>query len=201
MTRKWGYGLWGFGEWGTGRSLINYQRLQDTWPLDTVRPTNNHALTDILRAWSYLLDQISQTIRWVYDQRRLQTATNEQLTKLANEVGIVRHSNESDKRLRFRALIAKAGSRSDGTLDDIETVLQIIFGSDVTKLSVKPKANSPVTLIKIPSPVLDSIPLDAAALETALDNLLPLGDPIEILSTDRLILGESGNQGLGGKLS
>jgi len=209
----------------------NRSAIRDTnWPYTGIYVEDDEALYDVIDAIAEELARFDADVQGVSDDRFVQTATGEALDKLAREVNIRRFTETqqqlgygsssygsavyggfsltgtatlkgSDLSLRTRTLIAKSSKRADGTMDDVARVLSIIFEDDINGISLEPKADSPVTLFRIPKPVLDSFPLTQSEMETALDALLPLNDPIEIVVGDRFIFGESGNQGLGGKLS
>jgi hypothetical protein len=179
----------------------NLDTLLSEWPFETVVPEDGEAVHDGLTVIADRLDTIDDDIQWLDEQRRVQTATGAELEKLANEVGIKRQQGETDERLRFRTLIAKASTRSDGTFDDIAQVLLILFGDDVSKISLDPVTGEPTIYLSMPQSLVDDIPLTESEFATALDDILPISDPIEVYTDDTLIFGESGSQGFGGELS
>jgi len=179
----------------------NLDTLLDEWPFETVVPEDGEAVHDGLTVIGNRLDAIDDDIQYLDEQRRVQTATGVELEKLANEVGIKRQQGENDERLRFRTLIAKASTRSDGTFDDIAQVLFIFFGDDVSKISLDAKPGEPTTLLSLPESLVNDIPLTETEFATALDDILPISDPIEVYTDDTLIFGQSGSQGFGGELS
>ena len=179
----------------------NLETLLAEWPFETVVPEDGEAVHDGLTVIGTRLDTIDDDIEWLDKQRRVQTATGEELEKLATEVGIKRQQGETDERLRFRTLIAKASTRSDGTFDDIAQVLFVLFGDDVSKISLDAKPGEPTTLLSLPESLINDIPLTETEFATALDDILPISDPIEVYTDDTLIFGQSGSQGFGGELS
>jgi len=180
----------------------NLSDLTETyWPFTEITPEPDTAVHDGLTVIANQLDNVDNDISWLDEQRRLQTATDKELAKLAREVSVERQVGESDERLRYRALIAKAATRSDGTFDDVAQVLRIVFGDDVSKTSIEPKADSPAIYVTVPQGLVDDIPLSEQALSNALEDLLPLGDPVEVFTDDTFVFGETGSQGLGGDLS
>lgn len=180
---EWGFGRWGIGEWNDAPYVEeNYEQLVQQWPFDTVQPTTGNAIDNTLLTWSYTLAEMTHTIIWLNAQQRVQTATGIELDKLGREVGVNRRVGEADETLRARILVAKTSQRSDGTLDDVAAVLQIIFGESVVDISIKAKTGSPNIILQILDAVLDDIQLTKQELANVLDKLLPLNDGIEIES-------------------
>jgi len=190
MTVSWGTDDWGNSFWATDEPVALSVHL-DNWPLETVVPTYNEPIHDILSVISLYVDETDQRLEDILKQRFLQTATGAELEKLAAEVGIVREGGETDEHLRYRTLLAKAGSRCDGTLDSIETVLAVLFGSKVNTIEITPVSNSPTLAITIPQTLLDDIPLSETELETGLQRIVPAGDPVTVATGDTFIFGES----------
>jgi hypothetical protein len=175
--------------------------IEDNWPYDTITPHEDEALYDLLVAMETQLDRVDVQADELQEQRFLETATSHELEKLAAEVSTPRQTNEDDERLRFRALIAKAVTRSDGTIDDLGAVLHVIFGDDATNISVDAADSEPVLRLTIPSSLVDNTPLTVSELESELTDIIAVGDRLEIFTDETFLLGESGSQGIGeGKL-
>ena len=199
-TNEWGSGTWGTGVWGTQLALSSDQRdiIIDNWPFQQVTPSPGDATDTHVRTIGLALDRLNTRIDTVSEQQRIDTATDEELTTLAGELNIVRNTGESDERLRFRARIAKAATRSQGTINDFLTVLAIIFGESVVEsFGLSSTTDQPVVQLTIPGDILDNIPLTDTELKTALEPAIPATDTLQILSDDTFIFGESGEQGLG----
>lgn len=199
---NWGTDDWGDFGWGTlskdpPPTLAN---LLDNWPHETTLPENNDPAANVLEAVGTYMVNSNAEIEEAYEQRFLQTASNQRLEQLAREVGVQRQTAEVDEHLRFRALIQKAGTQADGSFDSIERLCSIIFGDEVDQISVAAQSGTPVVLFTIPQPLLDEIPLTKPELETELQRVFPASTPVEINTGDVLILGEDGNNGVGGKL-
>jgi len=219
MTYVWGAGdweeglwdlsplIWGTDGWGDDAwAIYNVEDPQplstliDNWPLTYVQPDDGEAIYDVLYVLSLYIQQNDAQLEEIQEQRFLQTATDDDLEKLANEVGITRNTNETDKHLRYRALVRKAGTRSDGTFDSIATVLTVLFGTKADTIEITPVSSSPTIAINIPVTLLEDIPLTESELEEGLQTLTPAGDPLTVTTNDTLILGEEGDGGLGGEL-
>jgi hypothetical protein len=199
-TNSWGAGAWGTDVWGTQLSLTS--ELDDSmlrlWPFRQIRPSDTDAIRAHLRVYGLALDRFQLRTEEVNKQQSIDTATNENLDKLAGEVDLVRQTGESDERLRFRTQIQKAVTRSDGTLKGLETVLCIVFGEQTTAtMSLSTPSSEPIVQLTMPSAVIDDAPLTESELEDALDDAIPASDRLRILTDDTFIFGESGSQGIG----
>jgi len=218
MTHIWGTGTWSSDSWDYGTQwgtddwgdfgwgdlgkvppppLAN---ILANWPQATTFPEPNDPIANVLEAIATHMATTNAEIEETYEQRFLQTASDDALERLANEVGIVRQTSELDEHLRMRTLITKAGTQADGTFDSIERLLQIIFGEKVSQVSVSTESNSPTVVIEIPQTLLDEIPLTQDELATALQDVFPTSTPVTVTTGDTLILGESGSSGVGGEL-
>jgi len=158
--------------------------IEDNWPYDTIVPTDDGAISDILQAIETELDRIDVEIDELYEQRFLATATTNELQKLAGEVGVQRQTNESDERLRFRAQIAKAVIQSSENIYAMGQLFKILFGADASRITVTSVTSEPVVDIVIPSDLIDDIPLTKTELEAELNELVPSGDGIQIQTED-----------------
>ena len=171
--------------------------IEANWPFEQVRPSENEAVYDLLRAFEVQLDRVDVQADELEEQRFIDTATTRELEKLAAEVGIVRETGESDSRLRFRTRIAKAVTRSQGTLEDFEQLLEVIFGDDADTITVSSPNDEPVVQLNIPSAVVDDTSLTRVELERRLADVIPTSDDLLIITDDTFTLGQSGNKGLG----
>lgn len=171
--------------------------IESNWPYTQIVPEDDEALHDVLVAIENELDRIDVQADELMEQRFIDTATTQELRKLAAEVGVSRETNESTARFRFRATVAKAITRSDGTIPDVAQVLRLIFGEDVNKITLEPVTGDPVIRIRVQSVLIDDLPVTQSELETILLDAIPMGDSFEVITDDAFILGESGAQGLG----
>lgn len=201
MTEKnaWGTGQWGIGVWAIQISLESEQdsTILRNWPFDQIYPSSSGHIRSHILSTGLTLDLLDDRIQNVQDAQSITTATDEELEKLAGEVGVLRQTNESDERLRFRARIRKAITRSDGTLRGFTSLLTIIFGEEsVSDMHIETPSDEPVVQLFIPSTVVDDVPLTVVELEDALDDAIPMSDRLQIITDDTFIFGESGSQGL-----
>jgi len=199
MTLTWGTGLWGDSTWGTNSSQ-GAETHSNQWPFTTVVPEDDEPIHDILTVLEYASNEVQYDIDYIYTQLFLETATGRELENIAAEVGVKRKTGEDDDSLRFRTRLAKATARSNGTFPDLLNALQRVFGDDTEKLFIEPANQSPGIVIRIPSVLIENIPVSTDELETQLDRAVPNSDPVRIFTDDTLRLGESGSSGLGGKL-
>ncbi len=173
----------------------------ENWPNEIIRPEDGEAVYDILRAIQGELDYIDSETDTLRDERFIDTASGQELEKLASEVGIVQQTGESEEHFRERAMVAKSLSRSDGTLPDIADVLYSLFGEDAQNISVTTGVGSPSGVIEIPDALFDDIEMSDAELELMLEDAVPTGDTLTVVVGETLKLGETGGRGLGeGKL-
>lgn len=166
------------------------------WPWDQIRPTGTDAASDLLFGFDRALRRLDARIEQVKRERFVHNATGASLDHLAGEVGITRQTDERDPRLRLRTRIAKAVTRSQGTLGDMERILQIIFGDAVNNMSITTVDDKPVVILQVPVTLIDEIPLTKAELETALQPIIPASDELRVKFADTFLLNESGQQGL-----
>jgi len=205
---SWGYGTnWGTDDWGDfGWGTLSktppppLANILDQWPQKTTFPEENDPVANVLETTATYMASTNAEIEEVYEQRFLQTASGEELERLANEVGVQRQTSELDEHLRIRALISKAGTQANESLDSIERLLQVIFGDEVSQVSVSAESTSPTVIIEVPQTLLDEIPLSQTELATELQDVFPSGTPVTVATGDTLILGESGDSGVGGEL-
>lgn len=171
--------------------------VHDNWPFETIVPYEDEALYDLIVAYETQLDRVDVQADELMEQRFIDTATTRELEKLAAEVGVNRETNESEERFRFRTKIAKAVTRSTGTIDSFATVLYTIFDDDVSEISIDTPPDEPVVQLIMPSDLVDQIPLTLNELEDELIEIIPTADGLEIITDDMWLLGESGSQGVG----
>jgi len=180
--------------------MAKLDTLLDNWPFTETVPDDGEAIHDLLTVIGSEFDRRDDDIAYLYKQRFLQTATSEELNRLAREAGVRRQSSEGDDELRTRALISKAATQSDGTFDSIESALNSIFDDDLTQIRIIPRELEPTIVIAIPEKLINSIPVTKSQLEKELNATTPANNPIAVETADTLILGESGERGLGGDL-
>jgi hypothetical protein len=171
--------------------------VEDNWPFESIVPNEDEAIYDLLVAYETQLDRVDVQADELMEQRFLDKATTDELEKLANEVGTVRETNEDDERLRFRARVSKAATRSDGTTRSFAEVLYAVFGEDVKDFTIDTVSGEPVVRITMPSDVTDAMPITVSELENELLDIIPTADGLEIITDDVWLLGESGSQGIG----
>jgi len=174
----------------------------DRWPYDFQHIDDSDKLWDYMSAFASELRHIDVFIDELYEQRFLKTATGRELEKLAGEVGVTRQAGENDADLRYRTRLRKAIAASDGTAEDIETIMSIAFeDKDLSNIDVVHSTGEPVIQFRVPQPYLDEIPLSRPDFQTELERSFPAGHGVEVSTSDTWLLGQSGNQGVGqGKL-
>jgi len=158
--------------------------IQDNWPYSKITLDEGEAAYDIAQSMETQLDRIDVEIDELAEQRFIDTATDKELEKLALEVGIRRKTGESDESLRFRTQLAKAISRTDGKLDELAQLFNLLFGEDAKRLSLSSTGDYPVVTVSIPTEFIENVPITKGEFEDQLSGALPSGDAIELLSQD-----------------
>jgi len=170
----------------------------ENWPYDFQYIDTDSDHFDYLGVFATEMQHVDVFIDELYEQRFIETATTDELRKLGAEVGVTKRVNETEKEFRFRVQLGKAIAASDGTANDIETIIDIAF-SNVNKsnIDVEHAQGLPVIRFAIPQPYLDDIPLTQQELTDRLEDAFPCGFGVEVVTSDTWLLGESGTQGLG----
>lgn len=170
----------------------------ERWPYDFQNINRDDDLYAYLGVYANELQRLDAFLDELYEQRYVATATGRELEKLGAEVGVTRRSGEGDDSYALRVALGKAIAASDGTANDIATILGIVFTDDVLEASsVEHLEGDPITQFTIPSDAIDDIPLTRQQLEDELERAFPCGFAVEIITDDSWLLGESGSQGLG----
>lgn len=196
---------YGSGPYGSSAYAVEYdgEELQDYWPFREIYPDTGDALYDVFTAIEYLLDYLYVYIDELYDQRFLGTATNQELTKLAAEIGVSSFENETEDELRSRAKLAKGTSRSRGTWNDIVELLRLAFDTDnLSGITIREVSGEPTTELLIEESLFDSVPINQGTLADELQTAVPVSDDIQVVSSNAFRFDQSGSTGLSnGKLS
>lgn len=162
------------------------------------RRTEDAALLGYLRSYTRYLQRVGRAIHTLYEQRYLDTATGAELAKLSAAVGVTRGPNETDDRFRFRIQLAQAVAVSNGTAEDIKTVLKQVFDKEtLSTITFERQRSQPVVDVEIPTAALTEIPVSTGVFEQQLARAFPCGYGVRVITTDSFLLGESGSQGIG----
>ena len=158
--------------------------IRDNWPYDRVVPTEDEAIYDLLGVLETEYDRVDVELDELQEQRFIETATTNELEKLASEVGVVRQTGESDKRFRFRTIIAKAVTRSSGNIYELAQLLKILFGEDVENITLSVETDKPVVLLTLTDFMIQDVPVTQSVLEDLLSQVLPSSDNLNIVLSD-----------------
>jgi len=154
--------------------------IQDNWPYDRVVPTEEGAVYDLLTVLETEYDRIDVQLDELQEQRFIETATGVELDKLASEVGVVRETGESDKRLRFRTKIAKAITRSSGNIYELAQLFNLLFKDGATDITLTPVPDAPAINVEVSDIIVQDAPVTQSKLESLLTQALPSGDALQI---------------------
>lgn len=168
------------------------------WPYDfqPFSVTDPHG--QYLKAYTTEILEIKNQLELLYDSRFLESATGQELEKLAEEVSVNRVGGEADDKLRYKARLDKAVSASNGDGEEIETILGIAFdGRSLSGVVVTHVSGDPITRFEVPSEYMDDVPITTTELEDYLERAFPCGHGVEVVLDDTWRLGQSGATGLG----
>ena len=158
--------------------------IRDNWPYYRVVPTEEGAVYDLLTVLETEYDRVDVQLDELQEQRFIETATGVELDKLASEVGVVRETGESDKRLRFRTKIAKAITRSSGNIYELAQLFNLLFEDDTTDVTLTPVPDAPVINAEVSDTIIQDTPVTQSELERLLTQALPSGDALQITTKD-----------------
>lgn len=160
--------------------------------------SSSTSLYDYLGIFASELRRIDVFIDELYEQRFIGSATGTELEKLGAPLGIVRRADEDDESLRFRVSIGKVAAASDGTADDIESILSLAFGDErLADIDVGTISGEPIVSFTVPEPYISDIPISETELNEILTEAFPCGTATQIITGDTFELGASGSKGLG----
>lgn len=145
---------------------------------DYPKPLNQdpdiYKLMDVLSSEN---DRLDLDIEHLYDQRFIESASGEELEKIAFEVGVKRRNGESDRKLRRRVYAAYAAQASDTTYETVAAAI----------LQTIPATPSQVDLVTPPQSGAKNIDvtIDLAAVEDSPFTETEIVDQLErIISAD-----------------
>jgi len=157
--------------------------VEENWPFEKVIPEDQDAVADLIAVIEDELAYTTSKIDELAKQRDITTATGRSLEKLAGEVGIYRAVGESDERLRFRTQIAKTVTESNRNIYEVATLLESLFGDDVSRIEVGSSSDEPIVTIALPDDLIEGMPLTLAEFRNEIDQLAPAGDKIAVESS------------------
>lgn len=166
-----------------------------SWPFERIVPEEDEAIYELLASVQVAFDDVDVEVQALSEQRFLDTATGVELEKFGREVGVTRETNEPDDELRSRIRIARVAARSDGTIEDIGAIFDLLFDSP-ERITIGTVTGEPALEVDIPSEMIDAIPLTRAQLEDELLSVVPAGDGIQITTFEDFAFdGTSDGQG------
>lgn len=158
--------------------------LVEAWPYTFQQTDDGDPLHEYLRVYAQQFSRVDAFIDTIYEQRFIDTATGQELAKIGAATNVSRRNGETDDELRYRIRLERVVGRSNGTANDIVTVLGAAFGSDRARITVEPADGEPVLRLFVPQPVLDAVPLSRTALEETLRGGIPAGTGLAIITDD-----------------
>lgn len=164
----------------------------EAWPYDFQYIGQDGPLYGYLRAFTSELERLDDDITALYEQRFIETATGPELDKLGAEVGIDRDPGEGDDAYRYRVRLGKAVAASNGTAEDIATILTIAFDEDaLDSISVEHVTGDPVLSVQVSSSRIEDVPITQSELEGLLRRAIPVGTDITVITDEVFAFAES----------
>jgi phage-related baseplate assembly protein len=139
-----------------------------------IQPEDSENLYKLLHVVASENRRIDVELNELYDNRFLATASGVNLEKIAELVGIVRKTNETDEKLRKRVRAGFAAKASDTTYETFATIALSITGANPASLTITtpPESGSKTVKIEIDGAVLDDLILTKDELVVLLNNAL-----------------------------
>jgi hypothetical protein len=153
---------------------------------------DNDTFHSYLLAFLRSIDDLNDTIADLYHERFIASATDEELEKLARPLGVTREAGESDDDFRYRVQLRLAVATSNGTPEDIETVVErALSDAAVDSTSVEVAPSTPELRFLVDAQYIDDVPISEARLETLLERAMPAGTGIDLVTEDVFTFAET----------
>lgn len=167
---------------------------------DYPKPLNsNPTIYGLLGVFGEETNRLDLDIEHLYDQRFLDTATGNELRKLAEEVGLKRRDEETDEHLRRRIYAEYAVHRSDTTYDQFASAIQNITGASDTQVDITTPpntSNNKVVDVTLPLNVIDGSPLAGSEIREYLSKALSVDARAEVFIEGTFgFVGDEDNKG------
>lgn len=169
------------------------------FPNAGVQIDDDDPLAALLRTLVSQLHRVDTEIDAIYDERFIDSATTQELELLGANVGVQRRAGESDPAFRARVRAGYRIAISDTTFDAVAKAARALLeaGPSDIQLEGPPQTDGGVGRIRVPSTAVDESPLSLDEIEAELTRAVPLGHRVEVITDETLLLGSSGDQGLG----
>jgi uncharacterized phage protein gp47/JayE len=157
-------------------SIIEHDNAEDiiqNWD-HPIRPEDSENLYQLLHVVASENRRIDVELNELYENRFLATAAGANLEKIAELVGIVRKTDEGDKKLRKRVRAAFAAKASDTTYETFASiVLSITEGSpDSISIITPPEAGEKAVKVEVDGSVFEDLVLTKDELVVLLNGAL-----------------------------
>lgn len=177
----------------------NIEEVIENWD----HPINPHESDNLYKLLKVLVSEnkrIDIELDELYDNRFLDTATGVQLEKIAELVGVIRKTNESDDKLRKRIRGAFAANASDTTYDSFTSTALSILEAGPNQVSfVTPPETPPKTVeIKLDGEVFENNVLTEDELIILLNGALSIDAKAQITQTGTFAFENDVTDGLEG---
>lgn len=152
------------------------------YPTPASANSNINTLLEVLASEN---DRIDDDIHDLYDNRFLTSATDEELNKMAFEVGVRRQTGETDEELRRRVFSEFAAQASDATYNTFaSTVLEVVDAEpENVDIQTPPQSTIDKTVtVFVESAILDESPLTTGQIEDFLEKSNSAGAAVNLSS-------------------
>lgn len=169
----YGGGAYGSGYYGGSEPVNNVTDLTSNWTIPFVSPykgTNVHTYLRVLASQLYRVDVVIDDL---YDNRFITSATNNELNKLAEPLGVERRAGENDDSFRSRALAAKQKLTSRGTYEDVVATVRALLRSTAFDIVPAETAGGGICRVETTQSVINDTPYTEAEIEAELDDAVP----------------------------
>lgn len=159
-------------------SKDNIDDVTEEWPLPDAIPLYDG--TEPYRFLTVLASELQRLdieIEEVYDDRFLQTASGEELDKIAALVEATRKSNESDQKFRKRIQAIFTARASDTTYDSVASLVLMLLDADASTITINRPPTTADTQITVdaPSTVVDDSIFTESEITSLIEDALPAG--------------------------
>jgi hypothetical protein len=162
-------------------NVDNTNELQKEWDLP-VPSGEGSEIEGVFQVLATENQRIDVVLDELYDDRFLQTATNDELEMLGSYVGVDRKTDEEDNKLRKRIAAEFGAKSSNTTFDTFAKIAITILEADKDDILIEtPPLTPPKTVnVGISGQVLDENPFETAELVSLLERAIGAGASITI---------------------
>jgi hypothetical protein len=185
---------WGSGQWGeselfrTDASIQTFihDNTRDVWENydnNAIQIEQNDPLHTVIHALQTDVDRFDAAVRKQYRNLFVETASGPFLDLLADRYNLNRRSNESDSRLRRRIKARIAAASSDGSFDDLASIVLFVLDAAPNQVRLLTPSNTgteATVIVQTTTEVLDATKFSNDEIVDLLNDSVPIGAAIEL---------------------